>query len=533
MADQTSSAPASQDSSTASLSKTRILLAVLAMLALAGLAAAIAVPLANKARARRQEETPMEQARRILQEVPMVDGHNNLPSRLRMDANQLLQTVDLRQDLRVIYDVTENDIPRLRQGLSSAHMWAAKMTCDSQYRDAVRRGFTQVDLIKRMVRMYPADFMLVTEADGIMEAFEQNKIGSIITLESGHAIDSSLALLRMFYDLGVRGLTLTWQCSTPWADYDGETRNPNPPHNGLTEFGKLVVKEMNRLGMIVDLSHVSDKVMHDALDISEAPLHFSHSGAYAICNTTRNVKDEVLLKMKEKDGILMIPFIDDFIGCRSNTDTDRVKLSEKEKDGILMIPFIDGFIGCRANTNTDRVQLSEVAGQKYYHYTMGGWIGSLRLRQEPDRCRLPGYRLGVRLLHKVTIATYMIELCQEPDRCRLPGYRLGVRLLHKNYVRNLIGADYLGIGSGFDCCTRDLFAEGLEDASTYPALFAELLRRGWTEEELQKVAGLNLIRVWRQVEAVRDRLAAEGMTEIEDLIPEEDTVDDTCRTWVD
>ncbi|XP_078582991.1 dipeptidase 1-like [Branchiostoma floridae x Branchiostoma japonicum] len=437
MADQTSgSSPASQESpAAASLSKNRVLLAVLAVLALAGLAAAIAVPLANRARARRQEETPMEQARRILQEVPMIDGHNNLPSRLRMDARQLLQTVDLRQDLRVIYDVTENDIPRLRQGLSSAHMWAAKMTCDSQYRDAVRRGFTQVDLIKRMVRMYPADFMLVTEADGIMEAFEQNKIGSVITLESGHAIDSSLALLRMFYDLGVRGMTLTWQCSTPWADYDGETNNPNPPHNGLTDFGKLVVREMNRLGMIVDLSHVSDKVMNDALDISEAPLHFSHSGAYAICNTTRNVKDDVLIKMKEKDGILMIPFIDDFIGCRSNSDTDKV-------------------------------QLSEVAD-------------------------------------------------------------------HFNYVRNLIGADYLGIGSGFDCCTRDLFAEGLEDASTYPNLFAELLRRGWTEEELRKIAGQNLIRVWRRVEAVRDRLAAEGVTEIEELIPEEDTVDDTCRTWVD
>ncbi|XP_066275153.1 dipeptidase 1-like [Branchiostoma lanceolatum] len=472
MADQTSSTPASQDSPTASLSKTRILLAVFAVLALAGLAAAIAVPLANKARARRQEETPMEQARRILQEVPMVDGHNNLPSRLRMDANQLLQTVDLRQDLRVVYDVTENDIPRLRQGLSSAHMWAAKMTCDSQYRDAVRRGFTQVDLIKRMVRMYPADFMLVTEADGIMEAFEQNKIGSIITLESGHAIDSSLALLRMFYDLGVRGLTLTWQCSTPWADYDGETRNPNPPHNGLTDFGKLVVKEMNRLGMIVDLSHVSDKVMHDALDISEAPLHFSHSGAYSICNTTRNVKDEVLLKM-----VVLLPAKVPWTTSDKQIRIWRSMLKkvfemfspyllQKEKDGILMIPFIDDFIGCRSNTDTDRVQLSEVAD-------------------------------------------------------------------HFDHVRNLIGADYLGIGSGFDCCTRDLFAEGLEDASTYPALFAELLRRGWTEEELQKVAGLNLIRVWRQVEAVRDRLAAEGMTEIEDLIPEEDTVDDTCRTWVD
>ncbi|XP_078661857.1 dipeptidase 1-like [Branchiostoma floridae x Branchiostoma belcheri] len=154
-----------QDSPAASLSKTRLLLAVFAVLALAGLAAAIAVPLANKARERR-DETPEVQARRILREVPMVDGHNNLPSRLRMDAQQLLETVDLTQDLRVIYDVTENDIPRLRQGLSAAHMWAAKMTCDAQYRDAVRRGFTQVDLIKRMVRMYPADFMLVTEADG-------------------------------------------------------------------------------------------------------------------------------------------------------------------------------------------------------------------------------------------------------------------------------------------------------------------------------------------------------------------------------
>ncbi|XP_078662120.1 dipeptidase 1-like [Branchiostoma floridae x Branchiostoma belcheri] len=268
-----------------------------------------------------------------------------------------------------------------------------------------------------------------------MESFDQNKIGSIITLESGHAIDSSLALLRMFYDLGVRGMTLTWQCSTPWADYDGETRNPNPPHNGLTDFGKLVVREMNRLGMIVDLSHVSDKVMHDTLDISEAPLHFSHSGAYAICNTTRNVKDDVLLRMKEKDGILMIPFIDDFIGCRSNTDSDKV-------------------------------QLSEVAD-------------------------------------------------------------------HFDYVRNLIGADYLGIGSGFDCCTRDLFAEGLEDASTYPNLFAELLRRGWTEEELRKIAGLNLIRVWKQVEVVRDRLAAAGMAPIETLIPAADTAGEICRTWVD
>ncbi|KAH3801497.1 dipeptidase 1-like isoform X4 [Dreissena polymorpha] len=378
----------------------------------------------------------LDKANCVLDSYPLIDGHNDLPYRYRRFSNTSVYDVDLTSDLRQVWstNLSHTDIPRLREGKLGAQFWACYVPCKSQYKDAVRLSLEQLDVIRKYVTRYPDTFRWVTTAQGILDAFQAGRVASLVGLEGGHSIDSSLAALRMFYDLGVRYMTITHSCNTPWADnwkIDEPTYNitvDGPKLGGLTLFGETVIKEMNRLGMLIDLAHVANATMVDALRVSRAPVIYSHSSAFTICNHFRNVQDSVLHLTKRNGGVVMVNFYDLYVTCPP--------LTEKPS------------------------KLSHVAD-------------------------------------------------------------------HIDYIKNIIGIDHVAIGADYDGIPT--LPVGLEDVSTYPAIFAELVRRGWKELDLQKLAGRNLIRVFRQAEKVRDEMSY--LPPFEDMLPEsENSADKSCRT---
>ncbi|KAK7115632.1 dipeptidase 1-like [Littorina saxatilis] len=259
-------------------------------------------------------------AQQIMDSVPMVDGHNDFPWHVMLDFGGRMEGWDMRKNMWDYFQhrpdhPSQTDIPRIRQGLLGAQLWSVFTNCSAQYRDGVTKGLRAVDLIKRFTHKYSDFFRFVTSADGILEAFNAGKFASLIGLEGGHMIDSSLGVLRIYYEVGVRYMTLTWNCATPWADSVTNTVINTPVHHGLSQFGKRVVLEMNRLGMLVDVSHAALDTMYDVLNVSAAPIIFSHSSAFALCPHRRNVPDDVLRLLRNNGGIIMINFYPDFINC--------------------------------------------------------------------------------------------------------------------------------------------------------------------------------------------------------------------------
>ncbi|XP_046538650.1 dipeptidase 1 isoform X2 [Equus quagga] len=263
-----------------------------------------------------------DQAERIMQGTPVIDGHNDLPWQLlKMFNNQLR---DERANLTTLAS-THTNIPKLKAGFVGGQFWSAYVPCDTQNKDAVRRTLEQIDVVHRMCQMYPETFVCVTNSTGIRQAFQEGRVASLVGVEGGHSIDSSLAVLRALYHLGMRYLTLTHSCNTPWADnWLVDTGEDKAQSQGLSLFGQTVLKEMNRLGVMIDLAHVSVATMKAALELSKAPVIFSHSSAYSLCAHRRNVPDDVLQLVKQTGSLVMVNFYNDYVACQREANLSQV-----------------------------------------------------------------------------------------------------------------------------------------------------------------------------------------------------------------
>ena len=333
-------------------------------------------------------------ARALHRKYPLVDGHNDYPWALReKDPERRLETLDISLPQPSLH----TDIPRLRQGGVGMQFWSVYVPASLDGAAAVTAVFEQIDVVHRMMRRWPDTFELARTVADAERIFRSGRIASMIGMEGGHSIDGSLDILRKAYAAGARYLTLTHSANLPWAD---SASGPSAL-DGLSPFGEEVVREMNRLGMLVDLSHTSPATMTDALRVSAAPVIFSHSSARGVTDHVRNVPDAVLRQIPKNGGVVMVTFVPAFVATEAATAT---------------------------------------------------------------------------LSHVVD---------------------------HIDHIRKLAGIDYIGIGGDFDGIAT--VPRGLEDVSKYPALTAELLRRGYSDEDVGKILGGNILRVWRAAERIAAR----------------------------
>ncbi|HEY2887090.1 MAG TPA: dipeptidase [Candidatus Limnocylindrales bacterium] len=383
-----------------------------------------------------EQDRSLERAREILRGSPLIDGHNDLPEALRRRVDLRISQVDLRGSIPDLM----TDIPRLRAGGVGAQFWSVWVPASLPEGEATRRAFEQLDIVRRLVATYPDTFELAGTADDIERIFAAGRIASLMGLEGGSMIGSSLAVLRQLYALGIRYMTLTHWLTTRWADAATDAAQ----HDGLTPFGVEVVHEMNRLGMLVDLSHVSPTTMAAALDATEAPVVFSHSGARSVTDHPRNVPDEILARVRTNGGVVMAVFLSIFVS-KAVADYDQA---------------------------TDQVVDAARAA-----------------RPEATEAELVEVSRSWQREHPAPVAT----LAQVAD--------------HIDRLRDIAGIEHVGIGSDFD--GGALLPEGLGDVSRFPDLLAELLRRGYSSDDVRRIAGGNLLRLLRDAEAVARRLEAQ------------------------
>src|SRR5450759_5107764 len=378
----------------------------------------------------------LARARALHKEAILIDGHNDYPWALREhDPARDLDKLDIRNPQPSIM----TDIPRLKDGGVGGQFWSVYVPVELQGQKAVTATLEQIDIVHRMVRKYPETFELALTADDVERIHAQEKIASMIGLEGGHSIDNSLAHLRMFSRLGARYMTITHSSNTPWADSATDT----PKFGGLSPFGEKVIKEMNWLGMLVDLSHVSPDTMEDAIRVSQAPVIFSHSDARALNDHPRNVPDNILQLLPKNGGVIMVTFVPGFASPKVNTWN---KLQTAEQDR-LNAAFPNDAAAAKAGVDTwtaanpaPRATISDVAD-------------------------------------------------------------------HVDHIRKIAGIDHIGIGGDFDGITQTV--QDLDNVSTYPRLTAELLRRGYSDADIKKILGQNILRVMRAAEKVSKRLQAE------------------------
>ncbi len=392
------------------------------------------------AQAEQPSSTPMPdpkniaKAREILKEVPVIDGHNDLPWQFRKHSNALervdISLVDLRTNCSKADLVT--DFPRLRAGGVGGQFWSVYIPPELTNAVAVQAVLEQIDVVHRLVAKYPDQLELALTADDVERIQRKGKIASLIGMEGGHSINNSLAVLRMTYDLGARYMTLTHTKNIDWAD----AATDKPLHHGLTEFGEAVVHEMNRLGMLVDISHVSEDTMKAALRVSKAPVIFSHSNARALCDHVRNASDDVLKMLAKNNGIMMVNFYPEYL-IDSNREWYRAEHREKKR---------------LQETIKDEDKLDAALAE---------WR---KTNPEPHHASI------------ADVANHIDHICK------------------------VAGVDHVGIGSDYE--GFDGPPEGLEDVSKYPDLFAELIRRGHSDDDIKKIAGLNILRVLHDAEKV-------------------------------
>jgi membrane dipeptidase len=397
------------------------------LLSLVVLAAALSLVEAQGA-----DPTLLARARALHKQVPLIDGHNDYPWEVREDAALDLDKVDISRAQPTLH----TDIARLRTGGVGGQFWSVYTPSDYAGQKAVTATLEQIDIVHRMTRKFPETFELALTAADVERIFKAGKIASLIGMEGGHSIDNSLASLRMFHRLGARYMTLTHSRNTDWADSATDT----PAHGGLTRFGEEVVREMNWLGMLVDLSHVSPDTMKDAIAVSAAPVIFSHSSARGVNDVPRNVPDDVL-RLLPANG------------------------------GVVMVTFVPGFLSPKVAA-WSRLQTAE----------------STRLQQQ-----FPNDEAARKTALDAWTQTNPAPRATVADAAD-----------HVDHIRKVAGIDHIGIGGDYDGITS--VPLGLEDVSTYPALTAELLRRGYTDDDVKKVLGLNILRVMRAAEAASAKL---------------------------
>ncbi len=382
-----------------------------------------------------QSDPDLDRARKILRSTPLIDGHNDLPWEIRTskDAPMDVAAYNLRTPTP-----GHTDLARLAEGQVGAQFWSVYLPGEIKDSGFARVQLEQIDIARQVIARYPERLALALTADDIEREFKRGRIASLIGMEGGHALENSLGALRAFYALGARYMTLTHNVTLDWADAALDSAR----HGGLTKFGDEVVREMNRLGMLVDLSHVSPGVMSDALNVTAAPVIFSHSSARALTDVPRNVPDSILRRLPQNGAVVMVTFVPQFVSAEvaryeSQADAKREQIRAATTDSAERRRLLDEW---RATRSEPRATLAQVAD-------------------------------------------------------------------HIEHVRKVAGVDHVGIGSDFDGIEKT--PVGLEDTSRFPYLFAELARRGWSDEDLRKLAGKNLLRALRAAEATAKRLQSQ------------------------
>ncbi len=376
-----------------------------------------------------RSDDALQHARELLRKTPLIDGHNDLPWLIREETGGDVSAFQLERE-----NEFDTDIPRMRQGLVGAQFWSVWIPGETAAADARRIQMEQIDTAKQIIDTHPATFELARSADDIERIFGNDKIASLLGMEGGYALNNSLQAMRSFYDLGVRYMTLTHNVTLDWADAAlGEQT-----HGGLTGFGRALVREMNRTGMMVDAAHTSVTTMHQALDVTRAPLIWSHAGARALVDHPRNVPDDVLARLPENGGIVMVTFIPSFLSKEVWEMEEGLWATDAEIETIR--EYRETWRAYDAEFGAVRASINDVAD-------------------------------------------------------------------HIEHVRDVAGIDHVGIGSDF--WGMPDMPIGLEDVSGFPRLFAELIARGWNDDDLQKLAGNNMLRVMREVESVARKLQSE------------------------
>lgn len=376
----------------------------------------------------------------ILERVPLFDGHNDAPWQYRIRVGYKLSELDFMDTSHIEENPVHTDIRRLREGRVGAQWWSVYVPASMTEAEAVAATLEQIDFVHRIMEAYPDHFELALTADDVERIFAEGKIASMIGLEGGHSISNSMAVLRMMHSLGARYMTLTHNRALDWVDAEGDA----PRHGGLSPFGEEVIREMNRLGILPDLSHATVESMKHVIEVSEAPPFFSHSNARTLSGHPRNVPDEVLDLVQENNGLVMVTFVETFV-----SEERRLYFAERS------------------------------AFRQKMDYLYRGELDSIAVKMEE----------------------------WDTEFGPAPKSTLEQVADHIDYLKERIGVAHIGIGGDYDGVGS--LPEGLEDVSTYPALFAELLLRGYTEKELEKIAGLNMLRVLRAAEEVAERLGAE------------------------
>ena len=402
-----------------------------------------------------QSIDPKVQARidRILKATPLIDGHNDLPEQLRENYKLSVEGLASGGEQRTPPLMT--DMARLHQGRVGGQFWSVYIPSEVTGDAAIRATLEQIDIVKRLVKAYPNDLELARTAGDVVRIHKAGKVASLIGVEGGHQIGGSLAALRSFYDLGARYMTLTHFKNNAFAD----SATDDPKWHGLNDFGRTVVHEMSRLGMLVDLSHVSPETMADALDVTKAPVIFSHSDARALADHPRDVPDDILTRLPANGGVVMVNFY----------------------AGHLSEPYRQ-------------------------------WDAE----HSAESARLDTLYVGQPDIRKAKLAEW-------EQAHPAPKIDVGLVADHIEHIVKVAGHDHVGIGGDLDGIPYDGAPPGMNSVSGYPLLFAELIRRGWNDADLAKLAGGNVLRALRQAETVAASMKNEppATARLEPLSPDD------------